>query len=295
MKTRLLGIHSSFQVQMEFRELYLKGRKSFERNGFECPGIETRAILARSLDADPLELYAHPERRVGPERAEAFERLLRRRLAGEPLAYVTGEREFYSRPFAVTPDVLIPRPETETLAELAIETAGRMKNPRVLDLGTGSGCIAVTVFAEARGCRVFATDVSAAALSVARKNARTHGARVQFANSDLLGCFAKSSFDIIISNPPYVSRAQYESLSREIRCHEPRCALIGGEDGLAHIRKITAAAAGALREGGFLLLEIGAGQARSAEGIARENGFSDIRFETDIGGIRRVVKATWKK
>ncbi|MXZ13194.1 MAG: peptide chain release factor N(5)-glutamine methyltransferase [Candidatus Dadabacteria bacterium] len=280
---------------MELKELYLKGRKSFEKNGFECPGIETRAILASSLGTDPLELYAHPQRRVGSKRAEAFERLLHRRLAGEPLAYVTGEREFYSRPFAVTPDVLIPRPETETLAELAIETAGQMKNPRVLDLGTGSGCIALTVFLETRGCRVFASDVSAAALWVARKNAGTHGARIQFVNSDLLGCFAKSSFDIIISNPPYVSQAQYESLSREIRCYEPRSALVGGEDGLAYIRKITAGATRALREGGFLLLEIGAGQAQSVEGIVRENGFSDIRFETDIGDIRRVVKATWKK
>lgn len=280
---------------MELRELYLKGRKSFERSGFECPGIETRAIFARSLDADPLELYAHPERRVGPERAEAFERLLRRRLAGEPLAHVTGEREFYSRSFAVTPDVLIPRPETETLAELAIETAGQMKNPRILDLGTGSGCLAVTVFLETRGCGVFASDVSAAALSVARKNARAHGARIRFVRSDLLGSFAKSSFDIIISNPPYISEAEYAKLPEEISRYEPRTALLGGEDGLGCIRRIAAAATEALREGGFLLLEIGAGQAQSVEGIVRENGFSDIRFETDIGDIRRVVKATWKK
>lgn len=280
---------------MELRELYLKGRKSFKENGFECPGIETRAILAGSLGTDPLELYAHPERRVGPERAGAFEKLLRRRLAGEPLAYVTGRREFCSRSFVVTPDVLIPRPETETLAELAVETAGRMKNPRILDLGTGSGCIAVTVFLETRGCEIFASDISSEALSVAAENARSLGARVQFVNSDLLGCFAESSFDIIISNPPYVSQAQYRSLSREIRCHEPAVALLGGEDGLAYIRKIAAVATRTLREGGFLLLEIGAGQAQSAEDIVRENGFSDIRFETDIGDTRRVVKATWKK
>lgn len=295
MKTRLLRIHSSFQAQMELRELYLKGRKSFERNGFECPGIETRAILAESLDADPLELYAHPERRVGSGRAEAFEKLLHRRLAGEPMAYVTGKREFYSRSFTVTPDVLIPRPETETLADLAIKTAKRMKNPRILDLGTGSGCLAVTVFLEARGCGVFASDVSAAALSVAGKNARTHGAWVRLVTSDLLGCFAKSSFDIIISNPPYVSEAEYAELPEEVRRYEPRTALLGGEDGLWHIRKTAAAAGGALREGGFLLLEIGAGQAQSVEGIVRENGFSDVRFETDTGGIKRAVKATWKK
>ncbi len=280
---------------MELKELYLKGRKSFEENGFESPGIETRAILARSLDADPIELYAYPQRRVDPGRGEVFWGLLGRRLSGEPLAYVTGRREFYSRPFAVTPDVLIPRPETETLAELAIETAGRMRNPRLLDLGTGSGCLAVTLSLEARGCEVFASDISSAALSVATENARTHGARVRFVRSDLLGSFAKSSFDIIISNPPYVSEAEYAELSPEIRHHEPRTALLGGPDGLACVRKIAAAAGGALREEGFLLLEIGAGQARSTESIVSENGFSDIRFQTDIGGVKRVVKATWKK
>ena len=280
---------------MELKELYLKGRKSFEEIGFECPGIETRAILAKSLDTDPLELYAHPERRVGPERTAAFEKLLSRRLSGEPLAYVVGKREFYSRPFVVNPDVLIPRPETETLAELAIETAGRMKNPRILDLGTGSGCLAVTLFLEVRDCEVFASDVSAAALSVAEGNARANGACVRFVSSDLLGCFAKSSFDMIISNPPYVSEAQYTELSAQIRHHEPHAALLGGEDGLEYIRKIAAAAGRVLREGGFLLLEIGAGQAESAERIIRGNGFSDIRFETDIGGVKRVVKATWKK
>lgn len=280
---------------MELRELYLKGRRSFEENGFECPGIETRAILAGSLGTDPLELYAHPERRVDPERAEAFEKLLRRRLAGEPLAYVTGKREFCSRTFAVTRDVLIPRPESETLAELAIETAGRMKNPRILDLGTGSGCLAVTLSLEARGCGVFASDVSEAALAVAERNARAHGTRVRFVRSDLLDCFAKSSFDMIISNPPYVSEAEYAELSPQIRLYEPPAALLGGKDGLAYITKIAAAAGTALREGGFLLLEIGASQAESAERVARENGFSDICFETDIGGIKRVVKATWKK
>ena len=280
---------------MELRQLYLKGRKNFEENGFECPGIETRAILAKSLNTGPLELYAHPERRVGTKRTEAFEKLLRRRLGGEPLAYVIGKREFYSRPFFVTPDVLIPRPETETLAELAIETARRMKNPRVLDLGTGSGCLAVTLFLEARNCEVFASDVSAAALSVAEANARENGACVRFVNSDLLGCFAKSSFDMIISNPPYVSEAEYAELSAQVRHYEPRAALLGGEDGLEYIRKIAAAGGKVLREGGFLLLEIGAGQAENTERVIRENGFSDIRFETDIGGVKRVVKATWKK
>lgn len=280
---------------MELKKLYLKGRKSFEENGFECPGIEAKAILARSLDADPVELYAHPERRVDSGRGEAFERLVGRRLRGEPLAYVTGRREFCSRTFIVTRDVLIPRPETETLAELAIKTAGLMKNPRVLDLGTGSGCLAVTLYAETRNCEIFASDISAQALSVAAENARAHRARVCFVNSDLLDCFAKSSFDMIISNPPYVSRAEYAKLPEEIRHYEPAVALLGGEDGLGYIRKIASVAGGVLREGGFLLLEIGAGQAEAAERIIGGSGFSDIDFKTDIGGVKRVVRATWKK
>ena len=280
---------------MELKELYLKGRKSFKENGFECPGIETKAILARSLGTDPLELYAHPERPVGPERAQVFEKLLHRRLSGEPLAYVVGKREFCSRPFVVTPDVLIPRPETETLAELAMETAGRMKNPRILDLGTGSGCLAVTLFLQVRNCEVFASDISVAALAVASENARANGAYVRFVNSDLLGCFTKSSFDMIISNPPYVSEAEYAGLPAQIRLHEPPTALLGGADGLEYVRKIAAAAGRVLREGSLLLLEIGAGQAGSAEKIIRGNGFSDVRFGTDTGGAKRVVKATWKK
>ena len=280
---------------MELKELYLKGRKSFEENGFECPGTETRAILAGSLGAEPIELYAHPQRRVGPEGKEAFGKLLSRRLAGEPLAYVLGRREFCSRSFAVTPDVLIPRPETETLAELAAETAGRMKNPRALDLGTGSGCLAVTLSLEARGCEVLASDISPAALRVAKRNALAHGARVRFVRSDLLGCFAESSFDIIVSNPPYVSEAEYAELSPQIRNFEPRAALLGGRDGLSYVRKIAATAGRALREGGFLLLEIGAGQAESAGKAVSENGFRDISFRTDMGGVKRVVKAAWKK
>ncbi|MCY3986145.1 MAG: peptide chain release factor N(5)-glutamine methyltransferase [Candidatus Dadabacteria bacterium] len=280
---------------MEFRKLYLQGKKSFEENGFECPDIEARAILAQSLGTDPLEIYAHPERSVDPGRAQVFERLIQRRLSGEPLAYVTGRREFYLRNFSVTPDVLIPRPETETLAELAIETARRMNSPRVLDLGTGSGCLAITLYTETQNCEIFASDVSAATLSVAARNAGAHCARVRFVNSDLLGCFAKSSFDMIISNLPYVSGAEYAKLPREIKHYEPLSALLGGEDGLSCIKKAVDSAREVLREGGFLLLEIGSGQAKDVERLIGKNGFSDISFRNDTSGIKRVVKATWRK
>jgi len=280
---------------MELKRLYLKGRENFEKSGFECPGLETRAILSKSLGVDSLKLYTYPESRVSVESKKAFEKLLRRRIKGEPLAYVTGRREFYSRSFIVTPDVLIPRPETETLTELAIKTARRMKKPRILDLGTGSGCIAVTVFVEVGNCEVFASDISAAALEIAEKNALANNARIRCINSNLLGCFAESSFDIIISNPPYVSKTEYSELSEEIKFHEPSTALLGGKDGLEYMRKIAAEAGRILHKGGFLLLETGVGQAQNVKEIVCENGFSDVHFETDYNGVKRVVKATWKK
>lgn len=281
--------------QMELIDLYLKGKRSFEKGGFESPGTEARALLSKSLGADVLEVYSRPRRPVGAAAREGFERLLLRRLGGEPLSYVTGRREFCSRTFAVSPDVLIPRPETETLAEVCAEAAGRMREPRVLDLGTGSGCLAVTVSLEAPGCRMFASDASAPALAVARRNALEHGARARFVRADMLGAFAKSSFDVIISNPPYVSEAEYAELPPGIREHEPALALLGGPDGLGPTRRIAAEAGRVLREGGLALVETADGRAREVGEIFRARGFGEVEFFSDPGGARRVVKTTWKR
>lgn len=280
---------------MELKELYLKGRKALGRSGFECPGVEARAILLKSLGAGAGELYARPEKSVEPEGKKTFERLIGRRLAGEPLAYVTGSKEFCSRSFAVNPRVLIPRPETETLAATAVETVREMTRPRVLDLGTGSGCVAVTLCLEAAECEVFASDISLRALDVARINARSNGARVRFVNSDLLAAFAWSSFDMVISNPPYVSEADYETLPAEVKDHEPALALRDGGDGLQYARKISASAGRVLRRQGVLLVEVGYGQAEEVGKIFRRSGFSGIVSVKDPYGVKRVVKATWGK
>ena len=280
---------------MELRELYLKGKRSFEKGGFESPGVEARALLSESIRAGSLEIYARPDMPVGAEARGAFESLVRRRLGGEPLAYVTGKREFCSRTFRVGPGVLIPRPETETLAEIGAALARRMKRPRVLDLGTGSGCVAATVALEAPAASVFASDASPAALAVARANALDNGARTRFVLADMLGAFAKSSFDVIISNPPYVSEAEYAELSPEIREHEPALALLGGADGLGCTGRIAAEAGRVLRRGGVALVETADGRAREVGEMFRERGFCGIEFFTDGGGERRVVKATWKR
>lgn len=280
---------------MELGELYLKGKRGFERGGFGNPGAETRALLSKSLRAEALDVYARPETPVGAEAREKFERLLRRRLGGEPLAYVTGAREFRSRTFRVGPGVLIPRPETETLAELGAALARRGARTRVLDLGTGSGCVAATVALEAPGCETFASDASPEALAVARENALSNGARVRFVLADMLDGFAKSSFDVIISNPPYVSEAEYAELSPEIREHEPAMALLGGEDGLRFTERIAAEAGRVLRPGGAALVETADGRARAVGEMFRGRGFGGIEFFADAGGVERVVKATWKK
>ncbi len=280
---------------MELRELYLKGLDSLGKKGFERPGIEARALLSESLGVEPIEIYAHPRKLVDSERIEVFKTLLKRRVGGEPLGYITGKREFFSRSFSVNPCTLIPRPETETLAELTIKTAEKMKNPRILDLGTGSGCLAVTISLEVAECEILASDISPEALSSARKNSIELGGRVVFVNSDLLSCFAESTFDMIISNPPYVSESEYQELPAEIKNYEPRTALVGGPDGLGCIKAIAESAGRALRRGGVLLLEVGAGQAEAVGEIFSHNGFCDISYENDISGIKRVVKASWKK
>ncbi len=280
---------------MELKELYLKGLDSLSKCGLQYPGIEARAILSKSLDVESIELYAHPQKWVDSERIEAFNALLKRRIAREPLSYLTGKREFFSRSFSVNPCVLIPRPETETLAELAIKTAEKIKKPRILDLGTGSGCLAITISLEVVECEVFASDISLEALLLAQKNASELGSQIVFVNSDILSCFAESTFDMIISNPPYVSEFEYQELSEEINRYEPRTALVGGSDGLEYIKAIAESAGRTLCRGGFLLLEVGAGQAEMVGEIAFENGFCDIGYEDDISGIKRVVKASWKK
>jgi release factor glutamine methyltransferase len=253
----------------------------------DLPRTEARALLASALRVARERLIAFPETEVPPPALAAYEALIARRREGEPLAYLLGEMEFYSRRFAVTHDVLVPRPDTETLVEVALECLSPMKAPRVLDLGTGSGCIAITLQLERPDARLVATDVSAAALEVAGANARDLCARVTFRQGDWFAAVEPAErFDLIVSNPPYVAAADPHL---DALRHEPAMALTDGHDGLQCLSTLTAGARAHLRAGAWLALEHGYDQSPAVERLLREAGFREITLRRDGGGQPRVT------
>jgi release factor glutamine methyltransferase len=221
-----------------------------------------------------------------PVDSAPLQALLARRYAGEPLQYIRGRTEFYSREFHVDERVLIPRPETELLVETALERAPR--NGRVIDIGTGSGCVAITIERERPDLRVFSVDRSVEALAVASANGRRLESRVAFAASDLLSA-VRGPFDVIVSNPPYVPLREYHALSTEVRIHEPRMALTPGPSGLEIIERIYDEALPRLAPNGTVILEVGYGQEAAIRALIDGKGFVLDAFLPDLAGIPRVV------
>ena len=250
------------------------------------PALECGVLLAHVLRVDRARLASCPEAEVTPALAAAARSLFARRLRGEPVAYLVGEREFFGLTYRVTPDVLIPRPETELLVELALDRMPRERRMRLLDLGTGSGAIAVTLALERPCAEIDACDASAAALAVAAGNAARHGVRVRLVLSDWFTALRGSQYDLIVSNPPYVC-ALDPHLSGDLR-YEPALALNGGGDGLAGIRVIASQASGFLSAGGWLLLEHGYDQGETCVQMLREAGYEDIADYPDLAGIARL-------
>lgn len=250
------------------------------------PALDAGVLLAHALQVDRAWLAAHPLAEVTPAHAAAARALFARRLRGEPAAYLVGEREFFGRAFRVTPDVLIPRPETELLVELALERMPPGQRLRVLDLGTGSGAIAVTLALERPMPEVYASDASAAALAVAAGNAALHGVQVRLVHSNWFEALPDFPFDLIVCNPPYVAEGDAH-FSGEIR-FEPRRSLEGGKDGLACIRAVIAGSVRYLRPGGSLLLEHGHDQGDACTELMRRHAYAGIADCKDLAGIGRV-------
>jgi len=250
------------------------------------PLLEARALLAHVLARTREALVAHPELEVGAAAARRFEQLAARCRAGEPLAYLLGVRDFYGRWFAVNSAVLVPRPETELLVQLALDSARTLFAPNVLDLGTGSGCIAISLALDVAQAEVFGTDISPAALDVARTNATNLVARVAFIESDwYMGI--RGHFDVIVSNPPYVAQGDTHLAALK---YEPEIALIAG-DGLSCLRRIIAGAPAHLSTGGWLLVEHGYDQAQAVRELFAHAGFDSIQTAQDDAGIERVTSA----
>jgi release factor glutamine methyltransferase len=258
-----------------------KARRDAELLLLFAARLSRSAFLARPNDE--LELAA----------ATHYEVLLERRLEGDPIQYIIGACEFYGLPFRVTSDVLIPRPETEHLVECVLELAALFAEPRIVDVGTGSGAIAVALAHKLPNAHIAATDVSEAALDLARENAVRNGVgvRIRFLQGDLLTPVAADQFDIVVSNPPYVPTADRDSLAVEVRDFEPGLALFAGEDGLDIYRRLIPAAFAVLISGGLVALEIGCGQSDAVGSLLSGVGFGEVEFRPDLQGIPRVALA----
>ncbi len=248
--------------------------------------LDARVLAAFAWKVAPAWLIAHDTDPLDAIHRAAFDALLQRRLAGEPVAHLTGTREFYGRAFRVTPDVLIPRPDTELLAELALSRLPPGAARAVLDLGTGSGCLAITLALERPAAQVTAVDRSLAALLVARDNAVQLGAAVEFLESDWFGALSGRRFDIIVSNPPYVAAADPHLARGDVR-FEPVSALVSGGDGLDDLRRLIAAAPQHLSPGGSLLLEHGYDQAETVRTLLAAQGYTQVASWNDLAGIPR--------
>ena len=274
-------------------EMLNEGEQLLADAALTDPRREAATLVAMALGRDRTFLYAHPEYEPNESETARIEEFIRRRAGREPLQYIRGTQEFYGLDFEVTPDVLIPRPETEMLVELGVEFVSRFEEPRFLDAGTGSGCIPVSILKHAPNARAVAVDISPAAIAVARRNAERNGVaeRVELIESDVYANLPAERFHLIVSNPPYVPERDLSGLQPEVRDHEPRVALTDGRDGLQIIAEIVRRAPEFLLPGGHLLIEIGFGQAEKVRAMTPADVWETVRMEPDLQGIPRVLVA----
>lgn len=277
---------------LDIRTAVAQGAELLARAGIPEPRFTAELLLCYALGRERVYLFAHPEQELRQVEWLHYGRYLNQRMGGKPLQYITHNQEFFGREFHVSEDVLIPRPETELLVETVLKARRGFRDMQgdtqktIIDIGTGSGAIAITIAIESEA-RVIATDISRGAIAVARANAGRLHANVEFVSADLLAPFRDEAADVIVCNPPYVPERDRDSLQREVREWEPGLALFGGAEGLDVYRRLIPQAAGVLKCGGMLALEIGFGQAEAVAEMAQ--GWNNIRTIPDLAGIPRVV------
>jgi release factor glutamine methyltransferase len=267
-----------------------QGARLLEDAGIAVPRLTAEVLLGHAMHVERVYFFAHPEQELSELEWLHYGRYLHERLGGKPTQYITHHQEFYSRDFRVTPDVLIPRPETEHVVEVALEVVMPLARNarRVLDIGTGSGALAVTLRLE-MGAETWATEISPAAALVAAGNATRLGAPVHFVVCDLMEAITAGSMDLIVSNPPYVPVAQREGLQREVRDFEPHVALFAGHTGFELYDRIVADAPRVLRPGGWLIMELGFTSLDHVQALL--SGWDSLRVTPDLAGIPRVIAA----
>ncbi len=261
----------------------------FQEKGIDSPRLDAELLLAEVLKVDRVGIYLNYDRPLDAHELDRIRPLVKKRGQREPLQYLLGYTEFWSRRFGVTPDVLIPRPDTEILVEEALRHAPKVPG-RILDVGTGSGAIAVSLAGELPACQVTGLDLSPAALAVAQNNGQLNGLgdRLEWIQGNL-ACLPEQTYDLIVSNPPYIASSEWDDLMPEVRCHEPRMALLAEENGLVCYRLLAAQATSHLTKGGWLLVEIGATQGDAVKQLFVDAGLQDIYLRNDYAGLPRVV------
>jgi release factor glutamine methyltransferase len=283
------------------KKLLANGITGLEHKNVPSAALVAELLLMHVLQCDRTKLYAHPDRQISISELHFYSELLERRISGVPLQYLTGKQEFWGLEFEVNPSVLIPRPETEHLIEVVLERLGSRRNDplQIADVGTGSGCIAVTLARELPNARIVAIDIASAALDVARSNAQRQMVNncIGFRQMDLLtdfvnlGANEKTEFDVIVSNPPYVGRQDSADLQREVIEHEPHLALFAGEEGLEIYPRLIEQSAKLLRPGGLLAIELGHGLANRVRALVASADWHDVAITDDLAGIPRVLAA----
>jgi len=279
-------------------EILNRAVEKLRSEGIDRPRTNAELLLGAVLDAKKIDLYLNRDRILTPQQVEKFNQLIQERISGKPLQYIIGSTEFFGLEFKVNQSVLIPRPETETLVEAVIEHLKDCSQPKIIDLGTGSGAIAISLAKNLKSSFVFATDVSPDALKVAKRNAERHGveSRIEFVCGDLFdpleGKKLEKTIDCVVSNPPYVSKDEFDHLPKEVKDYEPIVALRTDEEGPSFHKKIIEGSLDFLKEGGILALEVGLGQANKVADLVRDCGdFKDTEIKKDLGGIDRIVIA----
>ena len=279
---------------MKIQQLLRQARSDLDIRGLPTPGLDAEVLLAFSINKERHFLYAHLSKEVSGVEMKSFGALVARRIRGEPIAYITGRKEFWSLSFEVTPDVLIPRPDTEILIEEMLKLSVRegRKDIRILEIGTGSGAISIALASELENVVITATDFSPKALAVAARNAVNNNVKekISFLCGDMFGP-VEGKFDIIVSNPPYISEGEFRLLAPGVREYEPRQALVAGPEGTEFHRKLICDGDRFLERNGWLIMEMGAGQRFAIEKMLKDKDYCDITFRSDYAGLERVAMA----
>ena len=282
---------------MQLKELYIKSKRLLEQANVPEPAIEASSLLSNAIGLDKISIFSNPEMQIDESSVLKLDEFLNRRINGEPNSYITGVKEFYSKKFIVNKDVLIPRPETELIVEEALKIIPETREYFVVDVCTGSGCIGVALSSIRKNIRLISTDISFSAARVADKNAKLNQVDPNSisVNTNFLDCVKNRSVDMIVCNPPYVAIEDFFNLPSEVKNHEPRKALVGGEDGFLHIKEIISRSKEKLKNCGWLIIEIGAGQCQRTVEFFELSGYKRIDISLDTNSIERVIKAQWNE